>query len=207
MRALKLLPFVFGYGIPLWGCKLSPLYLWSAHLYFRFIFHRMLYSQWKWISYCSRYVYSFEVCPTKCLLYIFGYGFLRWRWKFSGVIWGMCKLYFRFIIDDMLHSQCKLISNWSRYVHSFNVCTLKYSVFTFGYGILGWRWKCSSPYLKYTYFYTFPLFFDDILYSQWLLILTCARYVYSFVYIHSNFYFLFLVMIFYVDDGSGRHAI
>ena len=91
------------------------------------------------------------------------------------------QLYFRFIIDDRLHSQCKLISNWSRYVHSFNVCTLKYLVFNFGYGILGWRWKCSWPYLKYTYFYTFPLFFDDMLYSQWQVILTCARYVYSFV--------------------------
>ena len=96
-----------------------------------------------------------------------------WLWLSSltmEVFWRYLRyvqLYFRFIIDDMLHSQCKLISNWSRYVHSFNVCTLKYSVFTFGYGILGWRWKCSSPYLKYTYFYTFPLFFDDILYSQW----------------------------------------
>ena len=73
-------------------------YLWSAHQYFRFIFHRMLYSQWKWISYCSRYVYSFEVCPTKCLLYIFGYGFLRWRWKFSRVIWGMCNYIFALLL-------------------------------------------------------------------------------------------------------------
>ena len=97
-HALKFLLFVFGYGIPLWGCKLPPLYLWSAHQYFRFIFHRMLYSQWKWISYCSRYVYSFEVCPTKCLLYIFGYGFLRWRWKFSRVIWGMCNYIFALLL-------------------------------------------------------------------------------------------------------------